>query len=483
MPCGGRVVAEPNPIIRSESSERSSEDEVYYPAFEIPSVGGGTLIAVVAIVHVFIAQSAVGAGLFMAVSETLARRRGDELVLRFLRDASKYLVYLAFVAGAISGVAIWFSISLVSPRATSLLIHNFVWAWVTEWVFFAVEIAAGYAYYYGWDRLSPRRHIAAGWVYAGASWMSLFVINGIITFMLTPGRWQALRAEEAWSAAYWAGLFNPTFWPSLILRTLSSMALAGIFACVFVNLLGGYGREERIRIVRIAAGFMSPLVLMTPVAVWYFVRVPSYPRGLALGGSAAMTLFFVFGLVCSVLIALYALALIRRRGYVSLETSLLLASMAFVATGAMEYVREGIRKPYVVRGYLWSNGIANQPAEFARLRHDGILAHSPWIAPPDRLAQADARTRGRWVFQAQCSQCHTVAGVNGIKPLVIGWDRALTRKAIDHLDQLKGFMPPFIGTDAEKDALTEYLYSLNPVTHDEPPIPLVRAAVLAEAAP
>jgi len=455
---------------------------MYYPQFELQTIGGGSLIAVVSIVHVFIAHFAVGAGIFNAVTETIARRRNDELLLGFLRYSSKFLILIPFIFGAVTGVGIWFCIAIVAPRATSLLIHNFVWGWATEWVFFFVEIAAGYVYYYTWDRLSPRRHLIVGWIYAVASWMSLFVINGIITFMLTPGRWQTLRAEQHWNAAFWAAIFNPTYWPSLVLRTISALALAGIFVCIMVNISRAYTREQAIRIIRIAAFFMLPLILMVPAALWYFYSVPAAPRELPFGGAAAMSLFFLFGFACSVLITLYALAIIRSRSFVSLASALMLAAMAFIATGSMEFVREGIRKPYVIRGYLWSNGIANQPAEFSRLGADGILAHSPWIATPEQIARADARTKGRWVFQAQCSQCHTVDGVNGVAPLVEGWSRDMLRFNVDHLHRLKGFMPPFIGTAEEKDALAEYLFLLNPVHRDESPAILANAPSIEEAA-
>lgn len=454
---------------------------MYYPAFEIPGLGGGFLIAVIAILHVLVAHFAVGAGLFNAVTETLARRRNDELLLRFLRDQSRFLVLSAFVIGAVSGVGIWFAISLMAPRATSLLIHNFVWAWATEWVLFFVEIVAGYVYYYTWDRLDGRRHVWVAWVYAAAAWLSLAVINGIITFMLTPGRWQALRSEHQWDEAFWAGFFNPTYVPSLVLRTISALALAGIFACILVNASGRYGREERTRVIHVASWYLMPLGLMAPVAFWYFARLPASARGLPFGGAAAMSLFFVFGLACSALIALYAFfALVRKRGYVSLETSLLLAAMAVLATASMEYVREGVRKPFVIRGYLWSNGIANQPAEFARLNAEGILRHAKWIAPPDRLDRADRATRGGWVFAAECVQCHTVRGLNGVAPLVAGWERGLIRTSLDHLDHLKGYMPPFVGTAQEKDDLADWLYRLNPVHTEEAPLPIAAAVGRSE---
>ena len=488
-----------------------AEPGVYYPPFHVPHVGGGMLIAVVAILHVVVSHFAVGAGLFTAVLHTLAVRRGggagaerdpgDEtltpalrasssgalslegrgnmhpaneantpvsdaaLILRFLHDNSRFLVLLSFVFGAISGVGIWFTIALVSPRGTSILIHNFVWGWAIEWVLFAVEIVAGYCYYYGWDRLSPARHHAVAWIYAIASYGSLVVINGILSFMLTPGAWLEHVAAGQYDAAFWSGFFNPTYLPSLLLRTLSCLALAGLFVCVVVNLSPRYDRAERTRIINYGAYCLAPFALMAPASLWYFNNVPEASRVMAGGGAIAMTLFLAFGFVCSILIGAYAyIALIRRKQYVSLSTAMLLAAMALVTTGAMEFVREGIRKPYVIRDYLWSNGIADRPDEYAPIAKAGALTAAPWIVGDTNLATAGRKKRGELIFMAQCAACHTVDGVNGIRPLV-AYGRDIIRDDIEHLHERKSFMPPFIGTAKDKDDLAAYLFSLNNVTH------------------
>jgi hypothetical protein len=64
--------------------------------------------------------------------------------------------------------------------------------------------------------------MAVGWVYFVAAWASLVIINGIITYMLTPGRWLQTHG-------FWDGFFNPTYWPSLVLRTGMAIVLAGMF--------------------------------------------------------------------------------------------------------------------------------------------------------------------------------------------------------------------------------------------------------------
>ncbi len=100
-------------------------------------------------------------------------------------------------------------IVLVNPAATSLLIHTFVFGWAAEWVFFIVEITAIFVYFYCFDRMDARTHQIVGWIYFIAAWLSLFLINGIVGFMLTPGDWvmrfssdRTVReyADEIWGA-------------------------------------------------------------------------------------------------------------------------------------------------------------------------------------------------------------------------------------------------------------------------------------------
>ena len=140
-----------------------------FPVWDPPMLGGGILIGVVAILHVFVSHFAVGGGLFLVLTERRAVRDGDEALLGYVRKHSLFFVLVTLVFGAVSGAGIWWTIGLVSPTATSTLIHVFVWAWAIEWVFFLVEIAAALCYYYGWERLDRRTHLAIGWIYAGAA--------------------------------------------------------------------------------------------------------------------------------------------------------------------------------------------------------------------------------------------------------------------------------------------------------------------------
>jgi len=453
-----------------------------YPIFDAPRLGGGLLIAAVAVVHVVIAHFAVGAGIYNAVSHTIALRRRDAVLLAFIKRNSKFLVLFAFVAGAVSGVGIWFAIGVVSPRATAILIRNFLWGWATEWVLFLVEIVSGYVYYYGWDRMPARRHLIVGWIYAVAAWLSLVVINAILTYMLSASTWTTNQ--------FWGAFFDPTYWPSLILRTVSGLALAGLFALIVVNLqrsrpvsgsaepdreeiereahdavwyAGAFDRAQRARIVRYSATYLVPIVLMLPAAAWWFYGLPAESRTLVFGGAIAITLFFVFGVVASVFIALYAyFGLIRGKLTVNLHTAFLLASLAFVATGSMEFVREGIRKPYVINGVIYSNQIT--PREGRLMDREGFFAadqnghykYARFLAWGRDVEDLTPAERGRLIYRGQCLPCHVDGGLNDLGPLIRDWRPQTMDFAFARLHELKRFMPPFFGTQRDRADLIAF---------------------------
>ena len=164
-----------------------------YPIWDL-AIGGGVLMALVAVTHVIVSHFAIGGGLLIAVTETLAVRRGDHEMRELARRSSLMLILVSTVFGAISGVGIWVVAGLISPAAIAALIRTYVWGWAMEWVFFIVEIAAALIYFATWDKISKRAHVAIIWIYFVAAYLSLVIINGIITFMLTPGKWLTTHA-------------------------------------------------------------------------------------------------------------------------------------------------------------------------------------------------------------------------------------------------------------------------------------------------
>jgi len=146
---------------------------MHYPWWYVPFLTSPMLIAAIATIHIFVAMYAVGGGMFLAVEAHYAHRNQDRPYLAYLRDHAWFFILLTVVFGAITGVGIWWTIGLASPLATEALIHIFVFGWAMEYVFFVIEIASAFLFYYFWDRLPPKTHTIFGYIYAVSAWISL----------------------------------------------------------------------------------------------------------------------------------------------------------------------------------------------------------------------------------------------------------------------------------------------------------------------
>jgi mono/diheme cytochrome c family protein len=393
---------------------------VGYPIWE-PGSGGGVLMAVVAIAHVIVSHFAIGGGLVIVVTESLAVRRGDRQMRELARRGSLVLILVSTVFGAISGVGIWVVAGLISPGAISALIHTYVWGWAIEWTFFVVEIVAALVYYTTWGRISKQAHLMVGWVYFVAAYLSLVVINGIITFMLTPGRWLETHA-------FWDGFFNPTYWPSLLLRTGIAAMMATAFLLFVVP---GTGDPARPRLVRyLGAWLVAGALLAYGGYRWWEAALPGSVLALFRGDAPSLGT-----LAATRSLALWALALTAALGVAVLlalpragrpVVVLVVALAAFASFGAYERLREGVRKPFLIHSHLFSNGL--KVDAIGAVNQRGMAATSGWVAA--RVGDGPV-AHGRAVFSAQCSSCHTLDGYQAIRPLLPTTDDWLALASAD----------------------------------------------------
>ena len=419
----------------------------YYPVNEFGPLMKGLVIGGVGILHVFLAQFAIGGGALLFYFERLAQR-GNADARTFVDGYFKVLVLVSFVLGALTGVAMWFTTIQVGARTIGLMLDEFHWLWATEWVWFAVEITAGYAFYRFGPRLPDRARLQLLGLYSFAAWMSLFWINGILSWQLTPGGWLD-------GGNMWAGFFNPSFWPSLLFRTCVAATLAALVACIVVNTMDLDRARKAVLIAR-ASRFAVPIAAMPLLALWFMAVIPEDSRSWLTGGSMPMTMFVGVAAGASLLIGGYVIVgLIVKRLYINVATATLLLALAFGATAAGEFVREGARKPYTVRGVLYSTSIT--PAEVEVLRVRGAIADDPYpLRDADRYPNDQLR-HGAKVHRALCDACHTLRGSNGILHLVTTWSDDQLRLNIAKLQRTKGFMPPFAGNADDVEALVQLL--------------------------
>ena len=409
-----------------------------YPFWDV-GIGYGWLMAVISVLHVFISHFAIGGGLYLVVVEYFARRNRDAFRLDFLEYASKFFVLATLVAGAVTGVGIWFIIGLLNPAATEALIHHFVWGWATEWTFFVVEIIAAILYLYGWKRLSARAHLTIGWIYFAAAWLSLVVINGIITFMLTPGQWLT-------TGNFWDGIFNPTYWSSLVLRTGICLMLAGVFTMMLAaRFKSDPGKPALVR--HNAVWGLVGLIVMVPSFYWYWKSIPAAITTRALESMttpiSSMTQSFWIAGALALVIILFGLLLPRKQNMV---VGLLIMVLAFAWFGEFEWFRESLRKPYVISNYMYGNGI--ELADAALYQQSGYLSQMKFRTGND----------GADLFRHSCRTCHTADGYKPLKPAFDGTDKEFIAAIVMGAHKLKGNMPQFLGTPKEAVLIADHIY-------------------------
>lgn len=426
---------------------------IYFPVHTYDPLMKGMVIGGLGIFHVFVAQFAIGGGLLMCYFQWLAQTgRGPlqgQAARKFLDTYFKTLILISFIIGALTGVGLWFTSIQVSASTIGLMVEEFHWLWATEWTFFCLEIVAGYSFYRYSHALPDRARMALLALYTLAAWASLFWINGILSFQLTPGAWVE-------TGRVWDGFFNATFWPSLLFRTVVAMVLGALVACVVISTMGSLDREARQGLINRAAHLMAPMLAMPLLGWWFLQAMPAAGREWVLGGSIAMTMFFLIAVGSTVLIGGYAIiGLLGLRLYINGATATLLLALAFGATAGGEFVREGVRKPYSVHQALYSNSI--RPSQVALLRRIGSVTEDPYperggIAYPNEQIALGAK-----VYRFQCSVCHTPADANGLTHLAGSWMTEQKRMNIARLQHLKTFMPPFAGNAAELEALVQWL--------------------------
>ena len=440
-----------------------------YPFWEVPFIGSGWVIGLIAIFHVMISHFAVGGGLYLPLAERKALKEGRQQWLQVLHGHAKFFLVLTGVFGAVSGVGIWFAIGLTHPEATSTLIHNFVFGWAMEWVFFMVELSCAAVYYYTWDRVPNELHLKVGWLYAGASFFTLAIINGILTFMLAPGdAWLSVAGTGAEASRFWQAFFNPTYWPSLFLRMMVCVSLAGVWALVTTSRIDGDRFPElKTSVVRWSARWLLPSFVLMPFLMgWYLWMVPESQRALlslgistiGMGTFSQVTRIALIIIMTSATIVgvAYFLAYRSPRDF-TLAHALAVLVLALMATASGEYAREMLRKPYVIGRHMYSNG--TRVNSIGKLNEAGYLQSTLWLRQNTEVAWA----KGEGMFRGQCGSCHTIDGYRSIRRLLAGRNRAALGNLLTMLHDYKPdspyrrFMPPLTGTAEEIQALGDYL--------------------------
>jgi mono/diheme cytochrome c family protein len=180
------------------------------------------------------------------------------------------------------------------------------------------------------------------------------------------------------------------------------------------------------------------------------------------------TYLIIFSIVTFILSGLTLL----RPKKIPLIFSLLIFGAALGVIGSFEFIREAVRKPFIIGNYLYGNSIylntSGRDSEFTleNLNQKGVLNVARWIRHRE-INEHNQLAAGQEIFRIECQSCHTIAAYRGLKKYLVQrqWNSAVIYQMLGSLNLMHNkVMPPFAGTDAEKQALTAFTAQLHPVS-------------------
>ncbi len=431
-----------------------------FPVYEIPYLGNGMTIGLDAILHVIISHGlAIGAITIIVISEYIGFRKSSRDWEKFAKEFLMVNIIIITGIGAVTGVGIWFITSAISPNGIGSMLRIFFWPWFSEWIVFALEVIVLLIYYFTWDKWSgesKKKHIYLGASYIVLGISSAFLITGILGFMLTPDGWP-------WNKSFWSAFFNPSFIPQLLLRASMAFALGASFSMAFLLFTRRESVFRKEALHLFGKVFLVSFIGVVIFSIWYFNVVPSTFKTHAIFSildsrfSQQPEILYIINAIGIFILLLFALFALK--GSVFSSRFLIIPALLFCIVCVMEFerVREFIRGPYLMPGYMYANQVLLNESLF--LEKDGMLKNAYWYNKitdnPEVIKQ------GAYLFAQNCSMCHTIGGINDIKTKVKGRPEDGIFVIIGHTHEMVPFMPPFSGTEDERRTMARFLYQLS----------------------
>jgi cytochrome bd ubiquinol oxidase subunit I len=182
--------------------------------------------------------------------EGLWLRTGDPLYKLLAKRWSKAMVLL-FAVGVVTGTILSFEMGLLWPEFMATFGDVFGLAFGVEGFSFFIEAIFIAIYVYGWDRLPPRVHLAAGVPMVIAGITGSFMVIAVNGWMNQPTGFR-IQGGDVVDIHPWRALLNDNFWHEFVHMYLAGFIVAGFLVAgvyAFGWLKGRRERHQRVALV------------------------------------------------------------------------------------------------------------------------------------------------------------------------------------------------------------------------------------------
>ncbi|MEJ2469143.1 MAG: cytochrome c, partial [Campylobacterales bacterium] len=227
-----------------------------FPLFYFPEFGSAWLMGITGTIHILASHTSVGAAMLFAFLAHKAYKENRDDLYDYMKKYGMFLLIFSYVIGSITGPGIWYTATAASPRGISALIHNFVWVWATEWVFFVYEVVGVFALVYFIGKIDRKTHLKLTYTFALASLGTLFLIIGIISFMMWPGNEAFYQTGSASD-----GFFGVNTFPHMFLRIGFMIMMSGVIGLIISSALKDNALSSemtrKMGVVSLIGGFLT----------------------------------------------------------------------------------------------------------------------------------------------------------------------------------------------------------------------------------
>ncbi len=438
-----------------------------FPLFYFPEYGSAWMMGMTGTIHILASHTSVGAAMLFAFLAYKAYKENRNDLYPYMKKYGMFLLIFSYVIGSITGPGIWYTATAASPRGISALIHNFVWVWATEWVFFVYEVIGVFVLVYFIDKIDKKTHLKLTYTFALASVGTLALIIGIISFMMWPGTANFYVTGSASDAFFGINTF-----PHMFLRIGFMIMLSGVIGLVISSAMKKENPElsseltKKMGYVSLLGGFLTMFFFM-----WYMGTLPDNAHAVFNISKDAVIQNRV---ILTIIFSLYFLLAIFKPKMIN---TVMASSMIFVILLAGlwpgEKLRESMRKPYVAGQYIYSNQIISRDVEGKNIKSElpiiaekGLLQVNPFVPENLRVITEENKLEaGELLTKMSCSNCHSLEKTGKFRPLqarLTGMDKEGIKSILYAIGSGgMSYMPTLKLPDHEYDAIAEYIASLN----------------------
>ncbi|MEA2177030.1 MAG: cytochrome bd ubiquinol oxidase subunit [Solirubrobacteraceae bacterium] len=216
--------------------------------------------------HIVLACLGVGFPAIMLIANWLGVRRGDADALLLARRWSK-VVAVTFAVGVVTGTVLSFEFGILWPGLFDRFGEVIGLPFAIEGIFFFLEAIFIGIYLYGWDRLSPRAHLASGVPIVISGIGGAAAVVSANAWMNQPGGFELDAAGRVTDVDPLRVMFNhatPYEVPHMI---LAAYMVAGFLAASVYAVGMLRGRRDRYHRLGLAIPF-TVAALATPVQLF-----------------------------------------------------------------------------------------------------------------------------------------------------------------------------------------------------------------------